>query len=227
LGPAKKSGFRRGAIAHDDSVLGKKLAKALSNDGVRQNACRRRVGRPRLTHGGLSRGADRLGEIAKRNPYIVIHGRHRRHLAARGDFDDRLALIGEGRDGKERAHEDELLIFLQEGDRVLGEIRNLFDGNTALSPCEAGCSSLCQQVSPVFSAMRPASSKLSPKSVWLPSAIAVFLPLVRSAMTSWMVSGETLGVSIGAAGIGGAAAGSQWQLVGATTVQIFPEPIRE
>jgi hypothetical protein len=75
--------------------------------------------------------------------------------------------------------------------------------------------------------MRPANSSPSPYSAWLPRRIAVFLPLLNSATISWMVSAETLGVSIGAAGTGGATAGSQWQLVGATTVQIFPAPIRE
>jgi len=42
-----------------------------------------------------------------------------------------------------------------------------------------------------------------------------------------MVSGETFSALIGSAGAGGGVAGSQWQLVGATTVQTFPAPVLE
>jgi len=41
-----------------------------------------------------------------------------------------------------------------------------------------------------------------------------------------MVWGETLGVSMTWAGVGGATARPQWQSVGAITVQIFPDPMR-
>jgi len=59
---------------------------------------------------GLGWRADSLGQITEGSQQIVIHGCQRCHLAACGDFDDRFALVGEGRNREKRTRKNELRI---------------------------------------------------------------------------------------------------------------------
>src|SRR5262245_12878027 len=78
----------------------------------------------------------------------MFNGCQHCHFAACRDFDDRLALVSEGRNREERAHEEELRILLKEWDSKLGEIGNQFDRNAALASGEARRGGLTEQASP-------------------------------------------------------------------------------
>src|SRR5262249_51547326 len=114
----------------------------------------------------------------------MFNGCQHCHFAACRDFDDRLALVSEGRNREERAHEEELRILLKEWDSKLGEIGNQFDRNAALASGEARRGGLTEQASPGLRGDAPRQLE----SIAIQRVAAQhdgrLLPLVSSAITS-------------------------------------------
>jgi hypothetical protein len=91
----------------------------------------------------------------ERSQYVVVNGRQRRQFAAFRNIDERLALVGEGRNRDPRAYQDELGILLKEGDGASGKQGISWTGTRPSPRVKRAALVSPSMSSPVFALMRP------------------------------------------------------------------------